>query len=195
MGYLMPDTLPADGVTSRVACGSHGDAPRWYCAWTHPNEERRALDSLTNVWETYLPMHLSRGDRVNRRPDRIVPLFPRYMFIRFDAVTEPWGSIQHFRGVGGLIRHGAQSPTPLPPGVIEHLIERTSCRGIVDDPGDNHAPANIPTGAAVTVVGGAFHGLRGIVALSAPDRCKVLLSMFRASVPVNVRTADLVLDS
>ena len=186
----MSQTL--DSANQRGDCGSRGDTSRWYCCWTHPNEERRAFDGLANAWETYLPLHLTPGNRVNHRPDRVGALFPRYLFVRFDAGTDQWGAIAYARGVGGIIRHGPRSPTPVSPGCVELLIARTSARGIVDDPGETTGRhVDIPLGAAVTVVGGAFHGLSGIVALSAPDRCRVLLSLFSASVPVNVRTADL----
>ena len=171
----------------RMSCGSRS-ATRWHCVWTQPLAEYRALQALVaQHWSCYLPLTLERG---NKRPDRIVPLFARYMFVQLDPDHDPWGSIQHTSGVGGLIRHAPNKPTPVPHGVVEHLIARTSQRSVVDDP--VCAPRqDIPLGASVEVVGGAFDGLAGVVALSGPERCRVLLSLFAATVPISVPTASL----
>jgi transcriptional antiterminator RfaH len=128
-----------------VYCGSRAGrrwaGPRWYCAWTHPHDEHRALHSIAGAgFEAYLPLHL---DRDAYRRTRIGPLFPRYVFVRLDAERDPWGRILHCRGVGGLIRHEPDRPTPLPDAAILELLARTSARGVVDDPGDN-APQDAP---------------------------------------------------
>ena len=191
----MLDALPDRGLdaaqhdsagslaTPRMSCGS-----RWHCVWTQPHSEYRALQALIEQhWDCYLPLCLERG---NHRPDRITPLFPRYLFVQFNADSDPWGSIQHSSGVGGLIRHAPDRPTPLPDHVIDHLIARTSARNIVDDPADTPRQ-DMPRGAAVSVVGGAFDGLAGVVAMSGPERCRVLLRLFAGMVPVEVPTASL----
>ena len=171
----------------RISCGRYS-GPRWYCAWTHPRHEYAALQALVESrWDCYLPLCLERG---NHRPDRIMPLFPRYLFVHFDATTDQWGGICRTPGVGGIIRHGWETPSPLPPGTIDHLIARTSARNIVDDPADTPRQ-DIPRGAAVSVVGGAFDGLAGVVSLSGPNRCRVLLRLFAGMVPVEVPTTSL----
>jgi transcriptional antiterminator RfaH len=174
-----------------MSCGSRS-GPRWFCVWTQPQAEYRALQNLiAQDWDCYLPLCLERGDRINRRPDRIVPLFSRYLFVQMDPARDPWGSIQHSFGVGGLIRHAPDRPTPVPHGVVEHLLARTSSRSVVDDPGD--APrSDIPLGASVEVREGPMAGLRGIVTLSGPARCRVLLRLFAGTVPVSLPVSSLV---
>lgn len=189
-----PHTDSEGSVASlRMSCGSRSTGPRWHCVWTHPQREYQALQGLVEQrWDCYLPLCIERG---NKRPDRITALFPRYLFVKLDSASDPWGSIQHTAGVGGLIRHAPDRPTPVPPGVVEHLLLRTSFRSVVDDPGD--APrTDIPLGAAVSVVGGALDGLQGVIALSGPERCRVLLRLLGRMVPLNVPTANLtVVDS
>ncbi len=137
-------------------------------------------------FETYLPLHLTR-----RATDRraIVPLFPRYLFVRLYP-DSPWGEILRHAGrtttgaVAGIIRHAPDRPTPLPPGVVEHLQSRTSERGVVDDPGD--APARIPHGAHVTVTEGPMAGLAGIVTMSSAARCNILCQLLGREVAVSV---------
>ena len=173
-------------ATPRMSCGRH----RWYCAWTHPRHEYSALQALIErQWDCYLPLCLERG---NHRPDRIVPLFPRYLFVLFDAAADQWGGICRTPGVGGIIRHGWETPTPLPNSVIDNLISRTSARNIVDDPADLPRQ-DIPRGASVSVVGGAFDGMAGIVAMSGPERCSVLIRLFAGMVPVNLPSSSLCL--
>ncbi len=182
--------ISADTVLSRrqndsgasLSWASLSSGRRWYCAWTQPQDEWRALSELTiQGFETYLPLCVSR-----RNFDRaaVVPLFPRYLFAAFSADTDNWGAIQHTRGVSGLIRHAPGSPTPLPLGVVEHLQSRTSERGVVDDPGD--APARIPHGAAVSVTDGPMAGLAGIVTMSSAARCSVLCQLLGREVAVSV---------
>lgn len=146
--------------SSPMSCGS-----RWFCAWVHEDEEHRAVQHLNRqAFQTYLPLHVERRSI-------LLPLFPGYLFIRFDPDVDQWGKIRSTRGVGGLIRHGTTRPTAIQPGVIEDLIARTSPRGVVDDMGD--AP---PVGLA----GGGRQTWRNLGALSRSDRLAVLYRLFGA---------------
>jgi hypothetical protein len=159
-------------ATPAVSCGSR-PGRRWYCAWTHPHDEHRAFQSIAGLGcEAYLPLHFERDRHWHKR---ISPLFPRYVFVRFDA-HDPWGRILHCRGVGGLIRHEPDRPTPLPDAAILELLARTSSRGVVDDPGDAR-PLEAP--------GGAKRLWRGIGALSPEDRCRLLLRLFGEGVRID----------
>ena len=145
--------------SSPMSCGS-----RWFCAWVHEDEEHRAVQHLNRqAFQTYLPLLLERR--------QIIPLFPGYLFVAFDPAADPWGKIRSTRGVGGLIQHAIGKPTPLPIGEIEALIQRTSTRGVVDDPGS--AP---PVGLA----GGVRQTWRNLGALSKQDRLAVLYRLFGA---------------
>jgi transcription antitermination factor NusG len=157
---------------------------RWFVAWTTP---RIRFVSLAALWDSGIQTF---QPRIAERSGRIVDLWPGYLPVSFDPKRDPWGIICRTPGVGGLIRHGWESPTPLPRGAIEHLQTRTSPRGVVDDPGETW-PTDIPRGASVEVRDGPLAGLRGIVTLSGPARCRVLLSLFAATVPLNVPTANL----
>jgi hypothetical protein len=155
-----PDA-PAAHPSERVPSGSRGD-PRWHCARTHPQDEFRALaELLSQGFETYLPLHLDRP----RGP--IVPLFSRYIFCRFSVRDDPWGPIRHTRGVVGLICcQAAGWPSPLPHGVVEDLIVRTSARRVVDDPGE------------AVMRGPGKPAWRGLGSMNAADRTGLLLRLF-----------------
>ena len=137
---------------------------RWYCAWTHPNKEFVANRELLNQdFETYLPLHMERSGQ------KIVPLFRRYIMIRFDPDRDAWGSIMNTRGVGGLIRHAPDRPTPLPDIAIAELMARTSARGVVDDIG-NAGPQEPPHGVKPV--------WQGLGALNSENRRRLLLRLF-----------------
>ena len=170
-----------------MSCGS-----RWHCVWTHPQREHAALyDIGSKGIPTFLPLHAERGDRISRRPERIVPLWSRYLFVQFDPNADQWRRIYRSNGVGGLICHAPEKPTPVPHGVVEHLMARTSQRGVVDDPGSAPRP-DIPLGSPVEVRDGPLAGLRGLVSKSGPERVLVLLRLFSSEVRVAMRTDQVV---
>jgi hypothetical protein len=72
-------------VCAFVPSGSRAGA-RWFCAWTHPRDERRAHLALSQQgFDAYLPL------RMDPRTKSIGSLFPGYLFIRFDADRDAWG--------------------------------------------------------------------------------------------------------
>jgi hypothetical protein len=83
-------------------------------------------------------------------------------------MRDAWGPIRHSRGVVDLIRHDIGQPTPIPPGIVEDLIARTSPRRIVDDPGS--APFPNPNVRRAH--------WQNITALSADDRNALLFRLF-----------------
>lgn len=149
-----------------MSCGS-----RWHCIVAQPLREQLACCELrAQGWTAYLPLHYEPGDRPGRA--RIVPLFPRYAFVAFSP-NDPWGGIRGTRGVVSLVSHGIGQPTPLPHGVVEDLIARTSERGVVDDMPDAGAGKPLQAGRGVW---------RSISALSADERLAVLQRLFTGQV-------------
>jgi hypothetical protein len=139
-----------------VPCGSRSGA--WHCAWTHPQDERRAhIELCYQGFESFLPYVLSRR--------RIEVAFPRYLFVRFDH-RAPWRTILSTRGVAGLICHGPNCPTTLPAAVIDALIARTSGRGVIDDEDDERDGPQ------------ARHGWCSLGGMTAADRTRWLIQLF-----------------
>lgn len=170
-------------ICAFVPSGSRRDA-RWYCAWIRPQDEGRALKELTRQdFGVYLPLH------VDPRTRRIGPLFPGYLFVRFDVQRDAWGVIRSTRGVGGLICSVAGRPFPLPEAVIEDFIARTSARGVVDDPGPGPLPdyvTPIPSGTRVLLASGAMIGLAGICTWSDSKRVTLLMEILGRGVRVTI---------
>ncbi len=191
-GPDVPNDSDASLDPVSLSCRCNGDR-RWYCAWTHPNREHQATYELSAMgFETYLPLHLTR-QALDRRA--IVPMFPRYLFIVMVPET-PWAEmLRRARSTGGavagLIRHAPDKPTPLPVGVIEDFISRTSWRGVVDDPPEDK-PFEIDVDAPVSIADGPLAATAGIVKLSSAARCRVLMGMFNREIVASVETKNLV---
>ena len=166
-------------------CGSFSGV-RWYCVVSQPQAEYRALaELLAQGFEAYLPLHLDR----DAKRDRVIPLFSRYLFVSFDAARHQWRRICSTRGVSSLIWRSSEVPAPLPTGVVEGLIARTSARRIVDDPGDRFGVAYLGIGARGRVTDGPMAGWEGVCTLSAPGRVRLLMGLFGAPREVEFRAS------
>jgi transcriptional antiterminator RfaH len=171
-----PNEPPRSLATPGVSRGSRS-GPRWHCAWTKHGRERQAATSITSAgFEAYLPLHLERTPCWHKL---ITPVFPRYVFLRFDPHADAWGVVQNLRGVCGLIRHGHDLPTALPDHAITELLARTSTRGIVDDPEER--PYDGP-GAGYRPIWQPMAGL------DAGARARLLVRLFGASVTTEADT-------
>jgi transcription antitermination factor NusG len=83
---------------------------RWACVYTHPQAEFWANANLKRAgYRTYLPTcAVQRRDRVipTLRHTVTVPLFSRYLFLRFNHRAESWSPVRAAPGVADLVRSG-----------------------------------------------------------------------------------------
>lgn len=141
--------------------------PAWFCLRTQPRHEHIAAAHLREMEgiEVFLPR--IRFRRATRRGPiwATEALFPGYLFARFDW-HEHLRRVHHAPGVAGVVHFGQRWPT-LPDGVITELRELFS--------GDEVRvlPAEPGVGEVVLIGGGAFQGLRAVVAQVMPARQRV----------------------
>lgn len=149
---------------------------RWFCVATNYGQQFLAEASLrADGWEAFFPLHL---DRQTGRADRIVPMFPGYGFVAFSPEMD-YGTIYRARGVYRLLgKVGAYGPCPMPVDAVEGLIERTSPRRIVDDPGVMAGVVYLAAGSQGRVTQGPMTGWEGLCTMSSSRRVKLLLEMF-----------------
>jgi transcriptional antiterminator RfaH len=148
-------------------------AEHWYLVYCKPRQEATARRHLERQgYRAYLPLVRESRRRSGRRVALVVPMFPRYLFIRLSTQTDNWGPIRSTVGVMSLVRFG-QMPTPVPDGLVELLRQREDADGIQALPAAEHQP-----GAKVRIMEGRFAGYEGIfVARSGRDRVAVLLQV------------------
>ncbi|HWL03524.1 MAG TPA: transcription termination/antitermination NusG family protein [Xanthobacteraceae bacterium] len=159
----------------------------WYVVHTQPNGESKASSHLRRQgFEVYLPCGRRWRSHARRRELVLRPLFPRYLFVRFDAETARWRAIFSTVGVSNLICEGDR-PLAVPQPVIAG-IQEAEASGSFDDA---LAASRLKPGDAIRIVRGPFADLIGqLQSLVSGDRVKVLLDILGRQVPTMVEAAE-----
>lgn len=166
--------------------GRDGCRNRWYAVFTKPSSEQTAVAHLARQgFEPYFPRLQHRVLRGARWVERIVALFPRYVFVRLEAGRQSLAPVRSTRGVSGVVRFGNEAAV-VPDVVIDTLVRRAdSVTGL------HHLSQARPIrGAPVAVVGGPLDGLEGIFERETGDeRAVILLSLLGKLTPVSVNSS------
>jgi transcriptional antiterminator RfaH len=142
----------------------------WYALQTNPKQEDRAHGNLL-AWgvESFSP-RLREGRR-NEFSGAVTyygkPMFPRYIFARFDA-EKMLSKIWYTRGVHSVVGFGG-GPSPIPDEVIEVLRSQVGADGYVKLC-DEFKP-----GEELVITSGPLKNFRGVFERRAKDRERVLL--------------------
>ncbi len=84
----------------------------WFLVQTKPAAEKSALEHLERQgYRVYHPRLLQRALRRGRWLDRIVSLFPRYVFVQVDVGPPVAAPIRSTVGVANVVRFGAKPPS------------------------------------------------------------------------------------
>jgi transcriptional antiterminator RfaH len=76
----------------------------WFILQFKPNSHQQAKKNLTRQgFEVFLPLHDTTSRKLSRFINTSKPLFPGYMFIRFDRAESEWHKINSTYGVSRLI--------------------------------------------------------------------------------------------
>lgn len=156
---------------------------RWYVVVSQPLKEARAESNLRRQgYEAWLPK-LLRERRHARRIDTVkVPMFPGYLFVRFDPDVQPWRAINGTFGVRHLITQGDR-PRPIRRDFIDRLKEAADGTGVV---GLQDAEA-LRTGHRLRLLTGPFVDTIGtLVRLAERDRVALLLDLLGREVEIVV---------
>jgi len=151
----------------------------WYGVRTRSNHERIAAAILEGKgYEHYLPLYRTR----RRWSDRVVtidlPLFPGYVFCRFDPRRRV--PIVSTPGVIGIVGFGNE-PAPIPDIEIE-AIDQILRSGLLTEP-----HPFLREGQRVRVTQGALKNMEGILAKRKSDyRLVVSVNMLQRSVAVEI---------
>ena len=163
---------------------------RWYLVRTKPNAEATALRNLVRQgYEVYFPRLSQSLPHRGRWRDRIVPLFPGYLFLGLDEGRQPLAPVRSTTGVACTVRFGS-SYALVPDEVIRNLQARAHPETGLHrlDP-----PALLLPGSRVRILAGPFDGLEGIFQRECgAERAVVLLSVLGQPVGVSVPATSVV---
>ncbi|MEX0449289.1 transcription/translation regulatory transformer protein RfaH [Spiribacter sp. 221] len=148
---------------------------RWYAVYCKPREDERAELHLDNQdFEVFRPKHRVRRKRQGGMTTLIESLFPRYLFIHLDDVSENWAPIRSTRGVAGLVRWGDRIPA-VPDPIVDCLRLNVDEVGCIPTP-----PADYKPGDRLRILEGPFAGLEGVFyTRKGEDRVMLLLEIMK----------------
>ncbi|WP_338061191.1 transcriptional activator RfaH [Kushneria phosphatilytica] len=111
------------------------EQPRWYAIQCKGGESFRAAEHLTRQgYKLFHPViDIERRQRGRLHTVR-EPLFPWYLFICLDRISDNWRPIRSTRGVLKLVAFG-NTPIPIPDELIETLRQQADS---VDEEGREH---------------------------------------------------------
>ena len=101
----------------------------WFILQFKSNSHHLAVKNLNRQgFETFLPLHETTSRRLSRFINTSKPLFPGYMFIRFDKAESEWHKINNTYGVSRLITFNSILK-PIPNSFVDSLIKRYDLSG------------------------------------------------------------------
>ena len=155
----------------------------WYAAYTQPHGEAKALEHLERQgYSVYLPRHRRWVRHARRRTLVSRPLFPRYLFVGVDRLTQLWRPIRSTVGVVGLVSR-AEEPVPVAAAVIE-MLRRHEAEGAFDVVSPRQ---RLRVGDTVRVTEGPFEDLVGrLIGLADHERIHILLELLGRTVRAEV---------
>lgn len=154
-------------------------AGRWAVAVTEPlAEARAAFHAKRTGFDVYLPKYRTAKNR-------IVPLFPRYLFV--DPLGA-WRRLLSTVGITSVILDGVQ-PATLSDDCIDSIRKRCDRNDIFIAP---PKPPTFRRGQIVRVDCGPMQGLNGIVRrMRGRDRVEILIQMLGRKSAVHIYEGDL----
>jgi len=163
-------------------------AMHWYCIHTRPKKEEMVADYCRNMLglETYYPK--LREYKTVRRVRSLVtsPLFPRYLFCKFDA-SSSYRSVRYAPDAVDVV-HSGRTPALVSPTLIDELkcwagegIDIVTLR------------PTLRVGDQVEIIDGPMRGLSAVILQSSEDRDRVaiLLSILECGAQMMVSRSEL----
>jgi transcriptional antiterminator RfaH len=116
-----------------------------------------------------------------KRKKQIVPLFPNYLFVCVDVVSEEYASIIWCPGVKRMLSFNG-TPAIVEESIMAFLMGQAAADGVIS------ARCDVSIGQQVAIDGGPFDGLVGIIQEppNARGRVKILLQLLNRSTKVDV---------
>ena len=101
----------------------------WFILQFKSNSHHQATKNLNRQgFETFLPLHETTSRRLSRFINTSKPLFPGYMFIKFDRAESEWRKINSTYGVSRLITFNSILKS-IPTIFVDHLMKRYDLSG------------------------------------------------------------------
>ena len=101
----------------------------WFILQFKSNSHHLAIKNLTRQgFEIFLPLHDSTSRKLSRFINTSRPLFPGYMFVKFDRAESKWHKINNTYGVSRLITFSSILKS-IPTTFVDSLMRRYDSSG------------------------------------------------------------------
>lgn len=154
----------------------------WYIIQFKRDRHRLAECNLNRQgFKTFLPVHIISRRKSAKFVDKLVPLFPGYMFVMMGATKRESQKINSTYGVSKLVQFG-EEPYRVPTEVISIL--KNQC----DHSGRFYSNKNLDEGDLIEISNGPFANFIGTIdAIDAKQRITVLLNFMGQ--PTRIKTS------
>jgi len=157
--------------------------PLWFLVFTKAGGEQIARVNLERQgYGVYYPRLTRTALYRGRWVERIVALFPRYLFVQMDPARQSLAPVRSTLGVVRIVSFGSEA-TAVPDAIVNTLKAR-------EDPQTGlHrlAGARLQPGSPVKLTAGVFGGLEGVFECEiGNDRAIVLLDLLGRNTSVHV---------
>ena len=140
----------------------------WYVIRTKPNQERKAEFHLRQFSvETFLPMLKHNKKLSNVHKTVVEPLFPQYLFARFD-IKDQYRAVNFTRGVVKIVEFGLR-PAEVSEAFIDAFKQRLQDGCFIPDTETFHA------GQLVQIKNGPLAGIEALFVRQLTQRHRVCL--------------------
>lgn len=171
--WTVPGMIRA--TSAQVEESSSRQGLRWFLLFTKPASERIACCNLERQgYKVYYPRLLQPSLRNGRWIDRVVSLFPRYIFVQLDCAKQSLAPISSTLGVARIVRFGREL-AKVPDQLVRSLMLAADPEsGLHKLKGAN----TLKRGSRVTVIAGLFEGLEGVFErVDGQERVVILLKL------------------
>ncbi len=163
---------------------------KWLVAHCRPNSEKKAeLNLKKQGFGVYFPKYKKIIKHARRLDTVIRPLFPRYIFVRFDDVLASWHSVRSTIGISYVLTAG-DKPVTVPLWVLDQLRAREDQFGLIS--GSNEL--GFRKGDSIELLSRPFFRNQVVFnGLNDNQRVTVLLNLLGRKVTATVSESTLVL--
>jgi transcriptional antiterminator RfaH len=149
---------------------------RWHLVATAPRRERYAAAELEQAdFATHLPLVLEPVRHGRRTIDEHRPLFPGYVFVRFDPADGRWAVIYRTKGCIQPVRI-AGALAALTAEQFDALCRLEDADGLIRHP--RPVAVGLTPGETVRVVAGPWSGFLGqVLSMKGAERVRLLLGV------------------
>ena len=158
----------------------------WFILQYKANAHHQAVKNLNQQeFETFLPLNDITSRKASRFINSMQPLFPGYMFIKFDKTNTRWCKINNTYGVTRLITFNSMLKS-IPTVVVDNLIKRC-------DPLGKLLPIEkLKKGDEIKILKGPFANFIATVEKYETDqRIWILMDLMSRQTKIQVQAVDL----